>query len=106
LYREIKLNGENVSYISPCFNPLNPLLRFAIKLGRETQPCQHEALCVVGNVNQSHFACWFISFIIWISKPVSLGHSTSYPVMFMIVDSMCARVLSVCVHVRFYGLFV
>jgi len=84
------------------FNPLNPLSRFAIKLGRETQPCQHEALCVVGNVNQSHFACWFIFFIIWISKPVSLGHSTSYPVMFMIVDSMCARVVRVCVHVRLW----
>lgn len=35
-------------------------LAFAIKLGRETQLCQHEALCVVRNVNQSGSLAGFI----------------------------------------------
>lgn len=38
-------------------------LAFAIKLGRETQQCQNEALCVVRNVNQSISLAGFICFM-------------------------------------------
>lgn len=45
------------------FYPLKSALAFAIKLGRETQLCQYEALCVVRNVNQSISLAGFICFI-------------------------------------------
>lgn len=38
-------------------------LAFAITLGRETQLCQHEALCVVRDVKQSVSLAGFICFI-------------------------------------------
>ena len=92
LYREIKLNGENVSYISPCifFNPLNALFAFAINLERETLMCPHEALCS-RQCQSVRFACWFYPSLYLLKKPVSLGHSTCIPVMTL-------NGVYVCVH--------